>query len=543
MLADAARLYREALRRQPDHFTALHDFGVLLHMQGQNAEALTLLDRAALVDPLSADALTNRGIVLMALGQNEAAVASFDRAIEAHPRHTRALFARGKTLLRMERHEAALASLDRAIELDPANSEAFNDHGAALCGLGRSQEALASLDRAVALQPDFARARVNRGIVLQALERHEEALASFDRAVALDPRNADAFNNRGGVLQALNRWEEALASYEAALALRPDHDRANFNRSLCLLALGDFARGWPQYEYRWQTPTLRACKREFVQPLWLGDEDPAGRTILLHGEQGFGDIVQFCRYVPLVAARTKVILQVPGELMRLMATLDEGGELVAFGDELPDFDLHCPLLSLPLAFHTTLGTIPAQIPYLRADAECNAFWRDRLADLPGLKVGLVWAGASTNRIDRRRSMALATMAPLAGVAGCSFVSLQKGEPATEAVSPPLGFVLHDFTAELGDFADTAAMIANLDLVISVDTAVVHLAGALGKPIWLLNRFGSCWRWLLERDDSPWYPTLRQFRQPSPGDWAGPISRVVAALNALAAASANKKGPA
>ena len=512
MLADAARLYHDVLRRQPDNFTALHQFGMLLHQQGQNAEALALLDRAVLVDPLSADALTNRGIVLMALVRNESAVASFDRAIAVDGHHIEAHFRRSVVLRALGRLDDALASIERTLELAPDNVDALNNRGGVLVARGQSAEGIASYRRVLEMRPDTPEAHFNLGVALQMLGRHDEAIAEYSRAVVL----------------------------------RPDYVGANFNRSQCWLALGDFHRGWPEYESRWQTVSLRPSRQHFAQPLWLGDEDLAGRTILLHAEQGFGDILQFCRYAPLVAARTKVILQVPGELMRLMETLDEGGELVAFGDELPAFDMHCPLLSLPLAFRTTLASIPATIPYLRADADSTFVWRDRLADLPGLKVGLVWAGGvslsqpDVAALNRRRSMALATMAPLAGVVGCSFVSLQKDEPAGDAARPPRGFVLHDFTAELGDFADTAALIANLDLVISVDTAVAHLAGALGKPVWLLNRFDSCWRWLLERDDSPWYPTLRQFRQPSPGDWASPISRVVAALNALAAVSANKK---
>ena len=262
--------------------------------------------------------------------------------------------------------------------------------------------------------------------------------------------------------------------------------------------------------------------------------------LLLHAEQGQGDTLQFCRYATMLGSRGRIILEAPGPLVRLLGSLRGVEQLVRQGDPLPRFDLHCSLLSVPLICQTTLGTIPAEAPYLSADPVQAAAWRERLASLPGLKVGLVWAGGSrpeqpeTLAIDRRRSMPLATMAPLGEVTGCSFVSLQKGEPAHQSAQPPPGLFVHDFTAELADFADTAALIEALDLVISVDTAVVHLAGALGKPVWLLNRFDSCWRWLLDRDDSPWYPTLRQFRQTVPGDWDRVLHRVSMELARLVA---------
>ena len=262
------------------------------------------------------------------------------------------------------------------------------------------------------------------------------------------------------------------------------------------------------------------------------------RVVLVHAEQGLGDTLQFCRYVPLVAAGSKLVLEVQAPLRRLLSGLPGIAAIVARGDRLPPYDAHAALLSLPLLVGTRLPTIPCEIPYLAADPRDCARWRQRLGGLSGLRVGLVWAGGFrpdqpwAAAVDRRRSMALAQMAPLAAIAGVSFLSLQKGEPAGQALSPPAGMVLHDFTAELADFTDTAALIEALDLVISVDTAVAHLAGALGKPVWLLNRFDTCWRWLLDRDDSPWYPSLRQFRQPVAGDWASVMAAVSAALAAL-----------
>jgi hypothetical protein len=275
--------------------------------------------------------------------------------------------------------------------------------------------------------------------------------------------------------------------------------------------------------------------RRFARPPWLGAEELTGKTVLLHAEQGFGDTLQFCRYAALVAARgARVVLRVTRPLAGLLATLDGGTEVISDGDSVPAFDLHCPLMSLPLAFGTTLETIPPPARLL-PPADHVAEWRRRLAALAGPRVGLCWAGdprrndPTARATDRRRSITLAHYGPLGGIAGPSFVSLQKGEAAAQTAAPPGGLLVHDWTDELDDFADTAALIEALDLVITVDTAVAHLAGTLGKPVWILSRCDGCWRWLTDRDDSPWYPSARLFRQPAPGDWDAVISRVVAAL--------------
>jgi hypothetical protein len=270
----------------------------------------------------------------------------------------------------------------------------------------------------------------------------------------------------------------------------------------------------------------------FAEPLWLGQAAPAGTRLLLHAEQGLGDTIQFCRYATLAASRgLRVTLQVPRPLVRLLRTLDGVDQVIAEDEALPAFDLHCPLLSLPLALGTTLATVPAAPAYLRADAALAEGWRDRLAAFPPIRVGLVWAGkprhdvlSSLVAIERRRSLAAERLAPLLVVPGVRFFSLQSGGPAA-----PAAFSLTDFMPEMTDFADTAALIANLDLVISVDTAAAHLAAALGKPVWLLDRFDSCWRWLTGRRDSPWYPSLRLYHQPAAGDWDSVLAEVVADL--------------
>ena len=339
-------------------------------------------------------------------------------------------------------------------------------------------------------------------------------------------------------MEKLNRPDDALVSYDRAIALKPDYAKAHFNRSLALLLKGNFADGWEEYEWRWKGGARGVKPRKFECPQWRG-ENLAGKTIFLYPEQGYGDTIQFLRYVPLVASRGgHVILEVPPPLLRLAERLQGAAQVFASGAAAPAADFFCPLLSLPRAFSTTVATIPGEVPYLVADRTAIAAWRRRLAVLEGLRVGLVWAGSprpnqpEANRINRRRSITLGHFANLADVPGVSLVSLQKDQAASQTRSPPPGLFVHDWTDELGDFADTAALIEALDLVISVDTSVVHLAGALGKPVWLLNRFDTCWRWLLDRDDSPWYPTLRQFRQPRRGDWDSVIMDVLAALTRL-----------
>ena len=421
--------------------------------------------------------------------------------------------------------------------LRPEYAEAHSNRGNALHELKRFGEALASYDRALALRPDFSEAHSNRGNALQELRRFEEAVASYDRALALRGDLAEAHSNRGNALKELARFDEALASYEAALAVRPDFADAHFNEAMCRLLIGDLYRGWEKSEWRWETEQIRNGKRDLSQPLWLGSEEIAGKTILLHAEQGLGDTIQFGRYAPLVAARgARVILEVQRPLHGLMSTLSSTVHVASSGDPLPDFDFHCPLLSLPLAFATRLDTIPSATRYLSARDEQTRAWRERLGRHDKPRIGLAWAGnprkelPGANRIDGQRSIALDRLAPLFEVTACEFFSLQKGGEAVRQLrDSALRHQVTDLTDDLHDFSDTAALIENLDLVISVDTSVAHLAGALGKPFWLLNRYNTCWRWLLDREDSPWYPTARLFRQDTTREWEPVIRRVAVAL--------------
>jgi tetratricopeptide (TPR) repeat protein len=516
--------------------------------------------------------------VLMNLKRSEAALASYDKVLATRPDFAEAFSNRGLALIDLKRHEEALASCEKALVLKPDYAEGHYNRGIALVNLGRLREALASDDKALALKPDFAEAHCNRGVVLHALERLADALTSFDEALAQKPDYAVALYNRGNALIDLQRPAEALASYDKALSLKPDfaevlcnrglalvdlkcpqdalasydgaialkphYAEARYGRSLCLLLQGDYVSGWREYEWRRESKRTQQDKRSFAQPLWLGDEDLTDRTILLHFDQGYGDTIQFCRYAKLVTCRgARVLLEVQPALRSLISSIDRSVQVIAIGDALPDFDYHCPLMSLPLALKTSLNTIPATCPYLFAAPESKKRWHDRLGVGVKPRIGLAWAGnprlgdAAANRMDRQRSVAFDQLAPLFESTHCEFHSLQKGD---DAIAQLQGSAhrrrVVDWTDELRDFADTAALIANLDLIITVDTAVAHLAGALGKPIWLMNRFNTCWRWLLDREDSPWYPTARIFRQPSQGDWTSVTESAAVALRQWSDAS-------
>ncbi len=457
-------------------------------------------------------------------------MSSYDRALALRPDYAEALSNRGVTLKELKRFEEALASYDRALTVRPDYAEALSNRGATLHELTRFEEALASYDRALTLRPNYAEALSNRGIALKELKRFEEALASYDRALTLRPDYAEALSNRGWTLHELKRFEEALASYDRALALRPDYADAHYNEALCRLLMGDFNRGWEKSEWRWETRAAGNQKRNFAQPQWLGSDEIIGKTILLHAEQGLGDTIQFCRYVPLVAERAaRVILEVQKPLHELMSTLPGTAQIVSRGDPLPDFDIHCPLLSLPLAFGTRLETVPSQTPYLRASSHAVMNWNARLGPKSRPRIGLAWSGRLMHKNDRNRSIGLSALLPLLDF-DATYVSLQQDVRASDmAVLHERSGLLH-FGDELKTFSDTAALMSNLDLIISVDTSVAHLAGALAKPVWILLPFIPDWRWLLDRDDSPWYPTARLFRQDDTREWDNVIARVHAALH-------------
>jgi tetratricopeptide (TPR) repeat protein len=522
--------------------------GFQLAGQQRLDEAVASFERAVAVEPGFAEAWIGRGIVLFYLGRLEEAVASYDRVLALRP-DAEAFNNRALALYTLDRFDEAVASYDQALALKP-DAQAFNIRGMALHKLRRFEEAVASYDRALALKPGYAEVFNSRAAALAKLGRHDRALESIDQAIALEAGSAEICLIVGVDLHNCGRFDDALACYDRALALKPDYADAHFHRALILLSSGDFARGFEDYRWRFriEDERRRPSRPEGITcPDWEG-EPLAGKRLVVFVEQGFGDALQFVRYVPMATARgARVTLFAPAALLTLLRASLPGVEVT---DTLPGnavFDYQAPMLDLPRLFGTTLDTVPAQVPYLLADHAAAEAWAQRLAALPAtrpgltrpeLNVGLVWAGSSRlPDIDARRSLKLAQLAPLADMPGIRFVSLQIGEPAAEAKAPSAGLQLIDWTSEIRNYADTAALIAGLDLVITVDTSVAHLAGGLGKPVWILSRFDGCWRWLMGREDSPWYPTARLFHQPVLGDWDSVIAQAATALQAFAAQAA------
>ena len=450
------------------------------------------------------------------------------RIIEVAPTTIDAFFLRGVVLDDMHRAAEAAACFLHVLEAQPAHADAHNNLGIAYRSLGQWEAAAASFSKAIKYEPDFAEALVNYGNALRELGRPDEAINYCMKAAQLAPVSPEIQCNAGTVFRDLGRLDEAIRMFRHAVMLKPDHPIVHLNLALALLARGEMLSGWYEYEWRWQCPWAAADRRHQQRPRWTG-EPGQGQILLIYSEQGFGDTLQFCRYAPLAAALGfRVILEVQLPLVRLLGCLPGVEQVIARGERLPDFDLQIPMLSLPGVFKTTLDNMPSAAPYLHADAAKIAGWRTKLKAIGGSakRVGLVWAGQARPHdptlalIDKRRSVAPELLAPLLEVPGLHFFSLQKDGPMMPAGQP-----LTDFMSEVIDFADTAALIASLDLVISVDTAVLHLAAALGKPVWLLDRFDPCWRWLTKRTDSPWYPTVRIFRQQQPGDWQGAVANV------------------
>jgi tetratricopeptide (TPR) repeat protein len=524
-LAEAEAIYRQILAARPDYPDALHLMGVLAFQVGRIGDGLELIGRAIAIDPKIPPYYCNLGQVLFAAGRFDDAIAACRKALELRPDYAEALNNLGTALQAKGQLADALAAYRRATEIRPDFSEAHHNLGTALLQNRQPEEALACERVALMLRPAYPDAYNGLGNALKARGELDSAAAAYRQALALRSPYVEAENNLGNALREMGRLDEAAQQYRRTITLKPDLASAHFNLAATLLLQGNFEQGWPEHEWRWGVGELIGYEQKFTQPMWDGG-DLSGRTILLHAEQGFGDTIQFVRYAQLVKQRSgRVILAVPTELRRLMQGIAGVDQLIAHRDQRPDFDVHCPLLSLPLVMKTRLETIPAPIPYLRADRQLSSRWRQRLSGDDSVKVGLAWAGRPTHVHDHLRSIATALLSPLVEVPNATFVSLQKGR--TDASLPIL-----DWTAELHDFADTAALIDNLDLVISVDSAMAHLAGAMGKPVWMLLQFIPDWRWLLDRSDSPWYPTMRIFRQPKRADWGGPLAQVIEELRIL-----------
>lgn len=526
-LAEAQRHYEDALRLQPDNFNALYMLGLVAFQNRLPERGVELTTRAIAVNPGVAEAHNNLANGLIELGRPGDALASYDRAIALKPNYLEAHNNRGAALNQLGRYEEALASCDKALAARPDYAEAHYNRGIALRSLQRAADAVASYERAIALKPDYFEAHNNRGIALEDLDRNEEAVASYERAIALRVDDAEAHHNRGAALAGLARDEEALASYTRALELRPDRADTHLNRALVLLVTGRLREGWREFEWRQRLPEAYGVQ-SFAQPRWSGNEDIAGKTLLIHGEQGIGDTIQFSRYVTLLEARgAQVMLLVRPALRSLLANSYPSIRVI---DEAPaaGFELHCPLLSLADAFGTELSSIPASGSYLVADSAKRRLWETRLGPQSKARIGIAWSGNPDHVNDRRRSIALEALAPLLSPAA-EWFAIQNEVRERDTPTLRRHSEIRFFGTELKDFSDTAALLDLMDTVIAVDTGVAHLAAALGKTLWLLLPFASDWRWLRQRSDSPWYPTMRLFRQEVAGDWEGVIARVTSEL--------------
>jgi tetratricopeptide (TPR) repeat protein len=530
-LTVAVDCWQRSLRLKPDNADALQSLGRL-------PEAIEYYDRVLKLNPDRSEAHNNRGVALLNLGDSDEAIASFERAVAINPAYADALRNLGVANFQQGNANEAVAAYQRVIALNPEDVAAHTGMGDALKSLGRLDAAAKAYRSALGIDGSLSELHNTLGLCLHECGQTDEAVVCFQRAVKCDPNRTDGHENLGAALLAEGHIEDALGCFEQALGIDPAYVDARFNRGLARLLSGDWERGWADYESRRQLGRINV--RDFPQPTW--DGSPLnGRSILLHAEQGLGDTLQFVRYVSLVRQQAsqpggRVLLLAPRPLLSLLKMTDGFDCIASDVDSLPPFDVHAPLMSLPGILHTTLDSVPAAVPYLAANTELITVWRERLPSVRRFRVGINWQGDPNNPLDRARSISLMQFAPLADVAGVSLISLQKGTGAEQLAETASQFdVVHlgdDVDETVGAFMDTAAIMQSLDLVITSDTSIAHLAGGLGVPVWVALAFVPEWRWLLQRDDSPWYPTMRLFRQPQPNDWPGLFADMQTALSRL-----------
>jgi len=521
-LDEALLSYDKAIQLRPDFAEAWSNRGNTLQGLGRLEDAFFNCNKAVALKPDYAQGHYNRGNALYGLTRFAEALASYDTAVALKPNHAQGWYGRGKALGELKRTDEALASYDRAITLKPDYVQAWDNRGSLLSDAGRFDDALASYDRAIAIKPDHADAWSNRGTALQYLYRLEEALASHDTAIALKPDSPEGHCNRGSVLNCFNRPADALLSFNRAIALKPDFAQAYFNRAITELSTGDLESGWRDFEWRRKIAEMSG-NRVFPRPLLTSLADIQGKTILIHYEHGFGDTLQFYRYLELIHQRgARLLFHVQKKLQRLLTPRDDFITFVELDDPSLSYDYHVPMMSLPLIFGTTLATIPAKVPYLAADETLVEKWRARLGG-GGFEIGICWSGSLTHiKGHNGRIFPLSSLEKLARLPGVRLVSLQKGDGESDlkALSPGMTVEsFDDLDAGPDAFVDTAAVMKCVDLVITNDTSVSHLAGALGVRGWVALQFAADWRWLRTRADSPWYPTLRLFRQKIDDDWS------------------------
>jgi tetratricopeptide (TPR) repeat protein len=526
--AKAEPLYVEVLAANPHIAQGWNLLGVARTQMGRAADGLAAFERALALKPDLVEALTGRARLLWSLGRFADAVIAYDQALELSPRDAESWNYRGGALSLLGRTEEAMQSFRQAVALRPDYWEAWNNRGVLAQQLKQHVESLESFEQVLALNPDLAEALSNRAVTLADMGRFEEALTDIEKATAKKPQAAENHYNRAGMLAELGRFGDAFQAYDRAIALNPDYAQAHHNRSLLNLLLGRFEEGFRQYEWR---KRVKPPERAFAEPSWSGKEDISGKTLLLTWEQGLGDTIQFSRLASQAAARgADVFLSVQGPLLRLLAGLNEKVQVIGPNAFPAQFDYQAPLMSLPLALGVNAKTIQGGA-YLKADPELVEEWSARLGPRIKPRIGLAWSGGSEHRDDHNRSIALESLLPLL-TGNWEWFSLQKEvRPGDQAALERSGLV--SFGDKLRDFADTAALIQHMDLVISVDTSVAHLAGALGKKVWVLLPFKPDWRWQLNREDSPWYASARLFRQKTRGGWGAVIEKLKRELAAPA----------
>jgi len=523
-LENAGILCKKILRKQPNNSDVLHFFGILCYRNLDYDGAISNLKKALHINPSNAEAHYNIGRAYEGKDQIDEAIRSYRSALRIKSYFVDALINLGNLLQKKGQLDDAVINYQRAIELNPSYAGVYYNLGVVFQEKNQMDEAISAFQSAIRLNPKFEDAYHDLGYVFHMNRQPNEAKECYLKAVQLNKGMFDAYNNLGRVYQEEGRLDDAITSYRKALEINPDFAEAHCNLAIALLLTGNFSHGWKEYEWRWKLKDR--SRYDLPQQVWDG-KDISGRTIFLYAEQGFGDAIQFIRFAPLVAERgARIIIECQKELKSLIRNVRGVDSVITREDPLPEADVHCPLLSLPLVFNTTPESIPAKIPYIAPDTTILQKWAERVKnDRARLKVGLVWSGNPKYKADQFRSISLSSFLQLWEVEGLSFYSLQKGEAAVQVKELPEETKLVDHTDEMNDFSDTAGLIVNLDLIISVDTAVAHLAGALGKPVWTLLPYSPDWRWMLDREDSLWYPTMKLFRQPSPGDWGAVIDSV------------------
>ena len=507
--------------------------GLAFHQNGNFNEALKAYYQILKINPKHFDALQLSATIYLQCKQYTDALNLFRSALQIKSNHVPALINFGNVQFELKNYDEALKTYNKAIRLEPGNPGAYNNRGNILKDLNRLDEALKNYNAAIQLKPNYADAYNNRGALLNQLKRYDEAIISLDEAIKLKPNNAEAFYNLGNAKEDYACFDEALQNYNKAIELKPNYAEAIANKAYLKLLLGELEEGWQLHESRKNKKDRKKHYPEFPAPLWLGNESIEDKILLVHSEQGLGDTLQFYRYLPMLQTLNpkEVIFHVEKPLIPLLSELNENITILDKNKNLPSFDYYCPLMSLPLAFKTSINSIPNNVPYLYVNNVKNNNWQERLGRKTKTRVGVVWSGSTHHKNDHNRSLTLTQISSLFELP-FEFHCLQKEIRELDIETLNNIKAINQHQSDLHDFSDTAALVNQMDLIISVDTSVAHLAGALGKKVWILLPFVPDFRWLLNRNDSPWYPTAEIFRQPDIDDWDTVIKELISKLKSI-----------